>query len=406
MTEDGKWKDSAAVRTTIRADNPPLPRTSKVLKASGRYSSMLVVDPAAVTSDNPTGMIETQGLALPSVNWQRMKSELPVGSVLTTDPLTVALVMRGGDPTSCSYLRITELVNKDLNEGNHHGSGSGNGSQSRPSSAKPAGPRCGKPNLIKIDVSENNSIITDLGIKSVPTFLMFHGARLVYGGPIGGRKVKLDTTHKPQILLVESNFRDQMSAEKTLRRMGCDAFLCLSVSEAVSRIQTMCKKTQDASRNSREPVLFDVVLISEDVPAESMNVLQKELAEYIKSKRTSVAMLVSVLGEHGRNNLQAVKWEHAWTNDVSAFNRPAFTALCSSVIQKPIKPMAIEQLLSQREILHTDANFGLTRDTLMSKIKMVQNEVLNCQAKDIKHVGIRMSAHDTRMRGGIDLASS
>ena len=46
------------VRSALREMNPPLAR-SGILKAnSGRYSTALVVDKAAVTADNPTGILQ------------------------------------------------------------------------------------------------------------------------------------------------------------------------------------------------------------------------------------------------------------------------------------------------------------------------------------------------------------
>mmetsp|Transcript_10906 Transcript_10906/g.16621 ORF Transcript_10906/g.16621 Transcript_10906/m.16621 type:complete len:700 (+) Transcript_10906:130-2229(+) len=408
MTSDGEWKDSLSVRTVLREENPPLSRSSTVLKASGRYSSMLVVDPAAVTSDNPTGMIEIQGLPLQGVKWDVLKSSLAAAPASPNSPLTVVLVMRGGDPISCSYLRITELYNRSITEqgGTKRNTSSTTVSRagSRPASGKATDQSI--PQLYKIDVSENNRITKDLGIKSIPTFLMFNGKNLVYAGSVGGKKVKLDSTHKPQILLVESNVKHQIPAEKTLRRMGCDAFLCLGVSEAVNRVQQMTKPTPDASGRTADPVVFDIVLISEDVGAENISLLQKALSEFTKENRTVVAMLISVLGEYGRSNLNAANWESGCTSDVAAFMRPDLATLCSVAIQKPIKPMSIEKLLSMRVVPDADANFGLTPDSLRMKVNKVYNDVKSGQSKPIDYVGIRMSAHDTRMRGGIDLASS
>lgn len=96
------------------------------------------------------------------------------------------------------------------------------------SSSGGAGGSLRPPRMLQIDVSESSSVIKELGIKSLPIFLIFQGSNLVYAGSIGGRNVKIDSTHKPQVMLIESNFRDQITCEKTLRKLGCEPFLCLS----------------------------------------------------------------------------------------------------------------------------------------------------------------------------------
>lgn len=116
-------------------------------------------------------------------------------------------------------------------------------------------------------------------------------------------------------------------------------------------------------------------------------------------------MLINVLGEFGRSNLNAVHWESGCTNDVTAFSRRDLAGVCSMAIQKPIKQIAIEKLLSMRQISHYDSNFGLTPETLERKISQIFQESLNGQCRRIDYVGIRMSAQDTKLRNGKELIS-
>lgn len=385
LDDSGKWKGSVEIRNTLKKENPPLPR-SAMLSTSGRYSSLLVVDKSSVSSTNPTGMVEVQGIPLHNHHWAELKSQLSA-SPSSSAPLTVALVLRGGDPVGQQWLRLCEIVNEEfqlLAE-----------APGRPESAVKTNP----PHIIKIDVSESNSIMSELGIKSIPTFLMFHGKSLVYAGPVGGKKSKLTATPRPQVLLIEPNFRQQMPAERLLRKMGCDTFLCMNVSEAVSRISQLSKPLGESSGQSKDSVIFDLVLISEDLTDDSVIQLKKLLLENIASKRTIVAMLVNILGEHGKSNVNAVKWNHSFTDDVQAFNNPMLTSLCVAAIQNPIKVNAVEKLLQMIIIPDNDTNFGITENAIKQKIAKVQEDIKSGRGTPISYVGIRMCAEDTVMRG-------
>jgi hypothetical protein len=407
MTDTGEWKDSLAMRTTIRGENPPLSRKSAILKASGRYSDMLVVDPSAVSSDNPTGMVEVGGLPLPHVRWEALKSSLRGEEAAS---FTVALALRPGDPICCSYLRIAELVHRKFYDSqSKESSPIPFPSSSRPPSA--ATLHRSPPRMVQIDVSENSAVMTELGIKSLPLFLMFQGQSLVYGGSIGGRKIKLDASHKPQVLLIEPNFKDQITCEKTLRRLGCEPFLCLSFAEAANRIQQLSNPAPDRTGRLPEPVIFDLVLISEEAGVEHQNNLQqlrKVLKETTKdnSNRTVVALLVSVLGEFGRANLNAVRWDSGCSSEVTAFSRRDLSDLCSVAIQKPIKQLSIERLLAMRTLPQNESNFGATPDSLEAQIQRVRSEALNGNRPPINYIGIRLASQDTKLRNGRDLTSS
>lgn len=344
---------------------------------------MLVVNKAAVTADNPTGMVVPEGTPLERLSWDHLKRDLSSSRMQNT--LVVALVLRGGDPQGMAYERISEIVNGHLHNGTF---------------PKKEGRTLDK-RLVKIDVSENNRIVAELGIKALPTFIAYYGEQLVYAGGIGGRKVKVMATGRnPQVLLIEPNFTHQIDEEKVLRKAGCDVFLCLSIGEAVSRIQGL----NQVKNNS---VIFDLVLISEDAASEQISALNKVLAEFIPKKRTVVSLLVSVLGEQGKHHLHAVQWTEATSDNVNGVApNSTFSSICSMAMQKPIKSASIRNALSRRIVPHEDANFGVTPQTMMAKISQIEDQAYGGTKNSTNnYIGIRLSAEDTRMRG-TDLVSS
>jgi hypothetical protein len=113
MSENGKWKGSVEIRSALEDANPPIKRTFVLHSASGRYSSMIVVNPKAVTPQNPTGMVKTIGLPLTPLKWSTLKemfSTAPAASI-PGSPLVVALLMRDGDPSSVIAKGVAEYVN-------------------------------------------------------------------------------------------------------------------------------------------------------------------------------------------------------------------------------------------------------------------------------------------------------
>jgi hypothetical protein len=105
---------------------------------------------------------------------------------------------------------------------------------------------------------------TYIGVKELPTFLMYLSGKLVYAGTIGGRKVKMNfTSSRPLVLIIESNFKSQILMEKVLKKFGCDIFMCMTSSEAVDRVNQV--------GNGLIETVFDLVLISEDDNYEVIN---------------------------------------------------------------------------------------------------------------------------------------
>eukprot|EP00596_Hydrurales_sp_CCMP1899_P005747 CAMPEP_0119037572 /NCGR_PEP_ID=MMETSP1177-20130426/6007_1 /TAXON_ID=2985 /ORGANISM="Ochromonas sp, Strain CCMP1899" /LENGTH=423 /DNA_ID=CAMNT_0006999037 /DNA_START=765 /DNA_END=2032 /DNA_ORIENTATION=- len=347
MTEKGTWKNEQQVLTSLREMNPPLKR-SAILKAnSGRYSSSMVVDSSLVSADNPTGMVIPLGIPLETVTWSKLVEQNSYEMNGDNGPLIVALVLRTGDPRGCIIERIAAVVNMDLkNEEN------------------------GNKNvrMIRIDVGENSDILKDIGIKEIPTFLMYKSGKLVYAGQIGGKKVKKKlSSSRPLVLIIESNFKSQILMEKVLKKYGCDIFMCMTSSEAVDRVNQV--------GNGLIETVFDLVLISEDYNSqEDYGILMKKLAPAISSKKTVICGLVNILGDYGRSNLNGVKWD----NDYSTFEggvllTPQLSSIIHIAIQKPLKQASIIKALSLRSIPSNSSFFGLTIETLHAKIKYIQD---------------------------------
>jgi len=387
-TPKGTWKGEVEIRTVLREHNPPLKRSGILRANSGRYSTMLVVDKSLVTSDNPTGMTVSSAKPLDVARWKNFKEDVAAskGAPSANAPVVVALVLRPGDPACCASEYAAEVLNARM----HH--------EATASSLKQ------RFEMFKIDAREDPEILHELGIKHLPIFVMYHGGSMVYAGPIGGKKVKVSTTTaSPQILVVEPDIRHQIGIEKTVRKMGCDTFLCLSISEAIERIQHF-----SAPSSGRTPIIFDIIFISDQLSTNEISNLSNKISDFTKANRTVLCGLVDVLGENGYKNLHAVKWKDFITDDVTQVLPATLSNFIPIATQKPIKPNAVSKLLEMRVVPAENTNFGLSPESLMAKLneiidKIQSNVIVSTNSSHLRdgkpYVGIRLSAEDVRMRG-------
>lgn len=193
--KNGKWKGSVEILMALQEKNPPLQRTFVLKSGSGRYSNMLVVDPKAITAQNPTGMFVSPGLPMQTIKWKKLKEDLQLSAGLhsSNQPLIVTLVYRLNDPAGMAFDRVCAIVNLDIESSKNPDSAERVNSQSSASTLNNF-------QMLRIDVSEDSSIISDLHIKSLPTFVMFYGGRVSYAGPVGGRRVKAASrTNRAQV---------------------------------------------------------------------------------------------------------------------------------------------------------------------------------------------------------------
>jgi hypothetical protein len=254
---------------------------------------------------------------------------------------------------------------------------------------------------MKIDVSQNSAILDELQVKSLPIFLMVNSGRIAYAGPVGGRKVHLSTSLRAQVLIIEPTFKDQISMEKALKKNGCDSFLCLDIQQALERLHQISQ----IDTNGGPPFVFDLVLISEDVMSGDFDQLYRKLVALVKSKRTVIACMVSVLGENGKKVLNAVKWSDYCSFEINNLVKGPLENIVTMAVQKPIKAASVFSLLKLREVPVEDVNFGLSPKTLMAKISLVMqglmaNDGIKSGGKiGTPNIGIKLSAEDVKMRG-------
>ena len=399
LTGKGTWKNEHEILHALNEKNPPLKR-SGILKAnSGRYSTTAVVNPLLVTVDNPTGMVVPIGLPMEHISWKKLQ-ELNISEATHAtgrSSLNVVLVLRTGDPRGCAFERVANIANMEIE-----------GALANNPGVKD------RPRLLRLDVCENCEIIKELNIREIPTFLMYRTGSLLYAGPVGGRAVKMtQSSSKPQVLIVDTDFKQQIAMEKTLRKMGCDTFLALSASEAVERLNHINSgiNRDDAGRGGPSEIFMDLVLISNELLSPDISILAKRLAGAVATKRTILAALVSVLGDSGRQNLDLGKWDTDFCSlEFGAVVRPPLAGMVQMAMQKPVKAASLRKALTMRVVPRDDSAFGLTPESLQDKIKAVANRAADTavatsggsalsRGSSAPFVGIRLSAEDVRLRG-------
>ena len=213
VTAKGKWKSDTDVHESLIHMNPVLKRSGILKCNSGRYSRLAVIDPKNITAANPTGMVVPVGDPLDTIAWRDLKAQNAHGGGAE---LTVCVVGRVGQPQYMAMLRMADHVNmlmKDIPE--------------------LAGVR-----LVRVDAGEDTSIIRELNLRYLPTFVAFRKSACVYSGQFGGQKLQaFQESARPQVLIIEASPKHQMAMEKTLRKLNCDTFLCLSAGQAVDRLR-------------------------------------------------------------------------------------------------------------------------------------------------------------------------
>ena len=365
LTNAGTWKNDTDVRTALQSINPVLKRTNVLKCNSGRYSDMLVVNPANVTFQNPTGMVVTEGLPLQLVQWAAFKAELEEASRITnpSQQLTVAVIGRLGETRYGLSLRMAELANLYLKQ--QQGDECSSNSKFR---------------IVQIEVGENSSIIQDLNLKYLPTFGMWNSGRLVYLGQAGGKKVALGPSHRPKVMLIENNYKFQLNTEKLLKKACCDSFLCLSVNAALDALQNVM--TGGGSDNA-----FDLILVAQDMiktQASELSILRGKISGDVEGGRTIVAAMYEVLGgEKGRQNLRGFAWDAlGLSEDVHKISGGA--RIFSRVSQKPMKASGIDALLKMRTYMRDDlyVQLGMTPGSFIETMSSVSEATIKGDRKD------------------------
>jgi CheY-like chemotaxis protein len=218
------------------------------------------------------------------------------------------------------------------------------------------------------------------------------------------------------VLIVDTDFKQQIAMEKTLRKMGCDTFLAMSPSEAVERLNHINSgiNRDEAGRGGPSEIFMDLVLVSSDLQSADMSVLAKRLAGAVATRRTIIAALVTVLGESGRQNLDLGKFDADFcSSDFGSVVHPPLAGMVQVAMQKPVKAASIRKALTMRVVPRDDGSFGLTPESLQEKIRMVANRAADpvgamntggsslplAPGSTAPYVGIRLSAQDVVLRG-------
>eukprot|EP01041_Mallomonas_annulata_P002371 gene2371-4603_t len=411
MNRTGGWKDEMEIRTSLREVNPPLQRSSVLATASGRYSNMLVVNRSRVSANNPQGCVEVPGLSLESMGWNEVKDDLSLASSNPTNSaIFVILLYRSGDPKGLYCDHVAQIVNQRLQDEKTTAS-SRTATSVTPLTANNATASAritsnnntsninNKFRMIKVDVSENNNAVKELGIKNLPTFVMKQGNTLMYAGLIGGKKLKsnFSTAPKVQVLLVEPIFQHQIDTEKALRKAGCEVFLCLTAAEAMERVQSLS--------STEYGLPYSLVLISDAIQTADVANLGQRLATYVKSGQVIVCALATVREDSGSDAAVAVAWDHHCTDDVSLVVAAPLSTVATVAMRKPVRFISVERLLVRlKKPTGLVISGGLTPDTLYDKMLSVHAEATG---KPIgqrtvvsnSYVGIRLASEDGQFRG-------
>ncbi|CAM9371099.1 unnamed protein product [Choristocarpus tenellus] len=186
----GKWLGDLDVRRQLLEENPLLKRSILLQKSSGRYAEEIVIPGGTVSVSNPTGKTEELGMKLRRIPASRQGLPLDhfLAKEVERDQLVVICCVRSDDPLCWKVERVAELVNAFL----HHRSGTGVQTDERhegKGEQVPIPP--GLPfQLVHVDFCESKKAADFFGVKSLPTFLMFHGGRSIWAGSLGGTPLK------------------------------------------------------------------------------------------------------------------------------------------------------------------------------------------------------------------------
>jgi hypothetical protein len=412
----GHWLGEVELRSEIRKGNPPLRRT-QILKAnSGRYSSELVINSASITADNPTGMVIPPGIPLSRITWKKLKEDLKHSNVFT-----VVLAFREGDAYGHVISAVANVLNERLindekalakafippppapapapepaPEKTKRGSKAGKDVKAAveeapapaPAPARPPVPGGGQKTILYfLDVSESCEIVKELGIQTLPVWLMYRGSQLVYSGSIAGKKPKVqDVPVKTSVLLIEPDFKHQGQMEKSFKQIGCDISTCMNVTEAIERVRILSQTSREHVRSNTQ-FKFDLIAVSQKIPVNEWIQLTAFFAEPIKTGRTVLTALCSFYKDGSAGGPSAatstgkkVNWVNGATDQVKdVLPSELVRGEIALVMQKPLRTEAIRRALGMRSevtmnsaLKEKDDTYGLTPDSLMAKINEVK----------------------------------
>eukprot|EP00743_Colponemidia_sp_Colp-15_P004332 GILK01004672.1.p1 GENE.GILK01004672.1~~GILK01004672.1.p1 ORF type:complete len:687 (-),score=94.37 GILK01004672.1:76-2136(-) len=204
-----KRMSTVEIKEQVNRLNPALSRSSILTCSSGRYSAEIPL-PAH---------LHPSLRKLDTVTHKQLDAYLSSSNV--ADKLVVLCCLASWHPQCRQAEQFLEVVNAELHD-----------RQKRSSET------CSFI-LVKTDASESRLLVERYNLHCLPMYLMFYNGRLVYADTMGGQSVKLlyamDT--RPRVLLLEHSAKDQLQAEKVLRRTGLQWDLASSVKDALTLVR-------------------------------------------------------------------------------------------------------------------------------------------------------------------------
>lgn len=375
LNSSGYWKGSVELRKTLSESNPALKRTSIIQANSGRYNDSLVADHNRVSILNPTGKLQVSGAPISKISWKLLKEktiDLKHINSNSSKDVTFVLIGRSNEGIFDSYYQVLskayqKLLQNDLSI-------------------------C---NIYYVDVCEDSTVLNELQIRQLPIFYIFKGYDILYRGLIGGRNISIPSGNS-KVLLLHSNFKQQVSIERCLKREFCDVFLLLDCNEAYNQLLFSLKSIQ-----------FAFILIDEEILCNDNNI--SKFLSKIRSWDTFIVVLSSnynVLNKLKDNNGLVSLHEN---KDLSSKLTDSYGQYINEVdflAQYPLRPSGIKKILLLSKIKqNTYPNLGISSDKIIEKVmEIVEGKISKPLNSDNAHTWdardiIKLPTEDIQVNG-------
>jgi CheY-like chemotaxis protein len=339
---------------------------------SGRYADTLIAYRDSISSENPNGKFIMPGIPLRSMSWKSVRTLVgykpssfeTLSTTISSNPqgigkVTVTLFVRPGDP-ACDYSsRVAAVVNAYLQQ------------------ERDQSPHY---DLVLVDVSVNNDALAELDIRSLPSFVMFQNGRVVYAGPVGGHKVHMSSA-RVQVIVVGHELIGQVETSRCLKKCGCDAYFCSSLSEALDRMVRVMVSVPP-----------DLIFIASDA-------MQRDTAS---EKGMNILARIKSMGPQNQT-LPIIEFSprNIHTKDASALLLVPFrlNEIYRLLLEIGIKSAATASAVHGAKGSHRTPCMGLSPDILFTKMREVHQGVSKKRSQLLPLVGIRLSAEDTCVYG-------
>ncbi|CAM9147343.1 unnamed protein product [Discosporangium mesarthrocarpum] len=411
----GKWLGDLDVRRQLLEENPLLMRSLPLQKASGRYAEEIMIPGGVPSPINPTGKTEESGRRLQNVPPSR-QAALRAAATAGPEQLVVACCIRSDDPPSRKVERVAEIVNGFLHQsvtGGEMASGSGNGAGGGGTGTGMEARRSGRAGqelappqtascpflVVRVDMCESQAAADRLGVKSIPTFLMFRRGRCVWAGSLGGRPVKAAPAERSggvgvgggecRVLLVEPEAKAQVAAERVLRKHGCSWDLYLVIQYLVIQYLVVqyfsLFSTYNNPRKNQDGYGYGIVLVSDCLGASEVAAIEKVFrgpgGGTPGGGSPGTPLLVGLVSVHGRTPLSHLPKAFLSTGYASGSGSgsnvggvllgqvlpPHLAMAVDAAATKPLRATALKRILSTRaeavrQGMTTTAGAGGTRN--------------------------------------------